>query len=523
MVAFFATAEGAPEDEANGSPAGDGEWETEENWTVDSQEVYENITILVNGNLTVDFGGKLTLRGVKMIMNCTEDLQYWIRVATGGELVVEDTDGDWTTTNDRSELRSWFQSARYTIQVDGAAKVTVMRSKVADLGDDLVVGLQIESDDVLFEHAVIEAFSSIFVDGVAPTFRSCRITGDLASSLYFLESGTVFESTVIINCYYGINAKGTPSPFLVGTDVANCFFPMTLEGADITMRGGLLESAPFGIDVTMSLASTITLLDVTFDQYNLNISGPGSTMFIRWTLSLRVTDQAYQPLVGASVEVNDTLGTTVFTGVTGSDGMVYIELLDQIVTNTTRESRNLHSVWVQKDRYHARVDFNVTTAMTREVSVLTNLPPFISVRSPLPGTRVVMGQVITFDASDTFDPNGDPMTFDWTTDIGDRLLYSGVEAIMVASLLLGESKVTLTVSDGQGGVNSTDIEVEVLQASLQTLTITESQFSASLEATYGGSGQVVFEEASYPQPYPPELIGIFLRVHASGDIILAGA
>ncbi len=521
MVAVLAAGEGGPEDEANGSPAGDGKWETEGNWTVDSAESYENLTLMVNGNLTVDFGGKLTLRGVKLIMNATLDLQYWIRVTTGGELLVEDTDGDWTTTNDRSEIRSWFQSARYTVQLDAGAKVTFLRSKLSDLGDDEVVGLQVNAEDVLFEHAVVEAFSSVFVEGVAPTFRSCRITGDLASSMYFLSSATRLESTTIINCYYGVSAFGKPSPVLVDTDVANCFLPLDLTQAEVTMRGGLLESSPFGKDVTLN-ESTATLVDVTFDEYNINISDLDSVLNVHWTLSLRVTDQAYQPLEGATVEVNDTRGTIVFTGVTGPNGTVDIELLDLIITNTTRETRNVHSIWVQKDRYHARVAFNVTFTMSREVSVLTNLAPFIHVKSPLPGTRVVMGQVIAFDASDTYDPNGDPMTFEWTTDIGDRLLYSGPEPVMEASLLLGEGEVRLTVSDGQGGVNSTTIEMVVLQASQQTFTVTESMFTGTLQATYGGSGTLVFEEATYPEPHPRELIGIFLRVRANGDLLLAG-
>jgi hypothetical protein len=529
MAALLVAGAGAPEDDGNGSPPGDGEFETDGNWTVESGEDlhYENLTLLINGNLTVDFGGKLTLKGVSLIMNCTQDLEFAIRIATGGELMVEDTDGDWTTTNDRSELRSWFQSARYTIQVDGGGKFTVLRSKVADMGDDVIVGLHIESDDVLFDRAVVEAFSSIFVEAAGPTFQSSRITGDLASSLYFDSSDAKFISTVIINCYYGVNARGTPSPQLVDTDVANCFFPLILEDADVTVRGGLLEAAPFGTDVTLSLGSVVTLVDVTFDQFNLNISDTASVLNVYWTLSLRVTDQAYQPLPGASVEANDSAGTTVFTGTTEADGMVHMELLDRIGTfdvglnATVFAVRNPHSVYVTKERYHARVGFNVTFTMTREVSVLTNLAPFISVRSPLPGTRVVMGQVIQFDASDTFDPNGDTMTFNWTTDIGDRLLYSGPDAVMESSLLLGESEVTLTVSDGQGGVNSTTIEVEVLQASQQTYIISETLYTANLVATFGGEGGVQFTKASYPQPYPRELIGIFMQVHVTGDTILA--
>ena len=523
MAAIVVAGAGAPEDEANGSPAGDGKWETEGNWTVEAGEdlVYENITLFINGNLTVEFGGKLTLRGVKLIMNCTEPLQYTLRITTGGEMVVEDVDGNRTTTNDRSELRSWYLSARYAIQVDGGGKMTVARSRIADIGDEGGVGMMIESDDVLFQGALVESFHSIFVDGAAPSFRQTRLTGDLESSLYFQNSAVTFEECVIINCYYGINALGRPSPQLIETDVANCFFPMILEDADVTMRGGLLEAAPYGTVMMLSDASKATLVDVTFDQYDLNFTDAGSNVFVRWTLSLRVTDQAYQPLEGATVEVNDTNGDTVFTGTTGADGVVDVELLDLVIANASRETRNLHSVWVEKDRYHARATFNVTFTVSHDVSVLTNLAPFISVRSPLPDTRVVMGQQLTFDASDTYDPNGDPMTFTWTTDIGNRQLYTGTDPVMTASLLLGESQVRLTVSDGQGGVNSTTIGVQVLQATQGTFSVTETYYSASLKATYGGTGSIVFEEASYPQPYARELIGIFLRVRGTGDVILA--
>ena len=89
-------AAGAPEDEGNGSPADDGVWETEGDWVVEDGEdlVYENLTLIVNGNLTVDFGGRLTLRGVKVTMNLTDDLQFWVRVRTGGEMLLSDMDGN---------------------------------------------------------------------------------------------------------------------------------------------------------------------------------------------------------------------------------------------------------------------------------------------------------------------------------------------------------------------------------------------------------------------------------------------
>jgi len=521
FIALVTSGAGAPGDEANGSPPGDGIWETESDWVVEDGEdlLYENLTVYVNGNITIDFGGKLTLRSVKMVMNCTEDLEFHIRVTTGGELVLTDIDGDPITTSDRTEVRSWYLSARYTIQIDGGAKMDVLQSRISDLGDDGVIGLNIESDDVLFDRSVMDSFSSMFVDGASPTFKDTRITGDLDSSLYFLNSGAVFEDSRVINCYYGINAKGTPSPSLTGTDVANCFFPMNLEQASVTMIGGLLEAAPYGTDIRLNQSSRLGLLDVTFNIGSVVFLDNTSKMDVSWTLDLRVTDQEYQPLENASVEVNDSLGMTVFSGVTGPSGTVSIELLDRIINATIVDFRNPHSVRVDKDKYHAFVLINVTSSMNREVTVMTNIAPIISVASPLPGIRVIMGQEIEFNAEATYDPNGDPMTFEWTTNIGDRLLYSGPDAVVFASLLLGESEVTLMVSDGEGGVNSTTIPVEVLQASQDKLTVTESQFIAQLNASYGGTGQIDFEEAVYPKPYPPELIGIFLKVHFTGDAI----
>jgi hypothetical protein len=514
---------GAPEDGGNGSPTGDGIWETDGDWDVEDGEdlLFENLTLHINGNITVKFGGRLTLRSVEMVMNCSEDLEFFIRVTTGGELVLTDSDSDFITTSDRTELKSWYASARYTIQVDGGAKVSVMYSRISDLGDIEAVGLEIDSDEVTFEWSVVDSFSSIFVDNAAPTFRDSRITGDLESSLYFLNSGAVFEDCQIINCYYGVNAKGNPSPTLRNTNVANCFFPLNLEGATMTMEGGLLESAPYGNDIRLNQSSSLTLVDVTYGTGTVAYLDNASSIEVWWTLTLRVTDQAYEPLEGATVEVNDSRKETVFKGATDGNGTVTIQVLDRIMNATVTDVRNPHGVFVEKDRYHGLVAINVTGTMNREVTLLTNLAPILSVSSPLPGTRVVMGQPLTLDASATYDPNGDPMTFEWTTNIGGRVLYSGVDPQVTSSLLLGESQITLTVTDGQGGVNSTTIPVVVLQASQQTLTITESQFLATLTASYGGTGSILFEEAVYPKPWPPGLIGIFMKVTPSGDALFA--
>jgi hypothetical protein len=512
-----------PADDGNGSPLGDGIWETDGNWTVtDGEDLnFENLTIIMNGNLTVEFGGKVTLKGIELVMNCSEDLQYYIRLRTNAALTLEDMDGDASTTDDGSNVRSWYASARYTLLVDNGATFNLLRSRMADMGSDVATGMELDSDDVLIEDSVLESWSSIFVDGSAPVFRRSRLTGNLASSLYFNYSAPLIEECVIINCYYGINARGGPGPTVFDTDVANCFLPLNLELTSATMRGGLLEASPFGTDLRLNQSSRAVLVDVEFDEANIDIVDEPSSLEVWWTLSLRVTDQGYNALEGAEVVVNDTHGELVVEDLTGPDGNLSMELMEFMANNESREDLNPYTFRVSKGKYHAVVSFNVTTTMSREVTVMTNLRPVVQIVSPQPGIRVVMGQTIVFDATPTFDPNGDTLTFNWTTNVADRPLYSGPDPVMTASLLLGETAVMLTVSDGEGGTNSTTISVQVLGASIVTKTLTKPQFIATLEATFGGDGQVLLEEGNVPPPHGPQLIGVFIWVHVSGDAILA--
>jgi len=58
-------------------------------WIVTGVEIYSNHEVFVlNGNLIVENGGNLTLKGVTLKMNCTYDGQYNITVKTGGAFYV---------------------------------------------------------------------------------------------------------------------------------------------------------------------------------------------------------------------------------------------------------------------------------------------------------------------------------------------------------------------------------------------------------------------------------------------------
>ena len=61
-------------------------------WIIANETYVGNETIIMNGNITIQNGGSLTLRNVTLIMNCTFDGEFQIEVLSGGSLYIYDND-----------------------------------------------------------------------------------------------------------------------------------------------------------------------------------------------------------------------------------------------------------------------------------------------------------------------------------------------------------------------------------------------------------------------------------------------
>jgi hypothetical protein len=161
-----------------------------DNWTVDSDAVYRNQTIIVNGNITVTNGYTLTLINVTIMMNCTLfNGQYHIDVQNGGSMRVLDYDWDNTTTNDASLItdspydldNASVNDYAYNFSVNWGGYLEVRNSSIHDCGwaslNDWQQGISVYGSNSLFDHVnILNRFKGIVVNSAANVvINQCNI------------------------------------------------------------------------------------------------------------------------------------------------------------------------------------------------------------------------------------------------------------------------------------------------------------------------------------------------------------
>ncbi len=100
-------------------------------------------------------------------------------------------------------------------------------------------------------------------------------------------------------------------------------------------------------------------------------------------------------------------------------------------------------------------------------TILPNNPPIAVISSPANGVTFLITDNINFNGSLSSDPNGDILTFEWSSSISGVL---GNTVTLNRQLAAGNHSISLKASDGKGGVNITSVSITVKQQKVLDVT-----------------------------------------------------
>jgi len=130
----------------------------------------------------------------------------------------------------------------------------------------------------------------------------------------------------------------------------------------------------------------------------------------------------------------------------------------------TYESGNVTHVYQNYGTYTAmfRATDNDGNAVTDSCKVRVHRAPIAIIASPEDGKTYMSDESITFDGSDSSDPDGTSLTYHWTSNIQGDI---GTDAEFSRTLHYGMHRIALTVTDADGASNSTYVTIIVQDAS----------------------------------------------------------
>lgn len=181
------------------------------------------------------------------------------------------------------------------------------------------------------------------------------------------------------------------------------------------------------------------------------------------------------PEDGAEIR-NQTSYTIKGTASDSDQGVQVVEInidngLDNWVTATGNESwsyewdisQEFGEYYITARAYDG-LTYSYDSITVEIINPSMNSPPIPVITSPQEGQQFETSDAIFFDGSNSTDPDGDPMTYDWSSNITG---YLGSGATLTSNLPAGKHKVTLQVSDSYY-VSSWYVNITVIEIPTET-------------------------------------------------------
>jgi|GEM_PF-3891623 len=189
------------------------------NWDINSGDICTPAgpTITLQGDLTINNGGNLTLSGVSLKMDATYIGQRTITVKAGGVL-------NLVSTSSVSSTNSLYQ---YRFLIEKGATATITDSSVSDCGfDDYPEdenGLYIASDSVTVSRSTFtKDMAGLYIKDASPKIDNSTFTSDQFGIFVSgaLAKPKIYNCHMNNNIYEGVRADGS-SPIIANSEMVS--------------------------------------------------------------------------------------------------------------------------------------------------------------------------------------------------------------------------------------------------------------------------------------------------------------
>ena len=406
--------------EQNPPPFGGGE--SKGDWIIEDGDdiLRENQEIRLEGNLTIEAGGKLTFKNVTLKMNCLKDGEFNIEVQDHGEFYIYDNDNNKATKYDASVFTTVNSEYEYIFTVREFAKMEMKFSEIHESGyTPGKEGLRIFSDDVIIDSNLIsENFYGIWCwhssgiiknniiknnteYGIYSKYENLLIQGNRISNnqrygitlrycdAYIINNLIEFNDGMGIYCYESsplisktvlFANKGTGIYIYKGyPEIESTTFDSNHNGTTVNYFGSNMSNCTFTnslyYDICLDDGSNLTIINTDFKKNKVYFDDDDSNLTVKWYLDVKVIDQYENPIYNANVRIKDNQnGFFDENYTTNSEGYVkLINLTEYVKNNKTETYYTPYNITVEKYGVLNSTDINldknkeITIILEREI------------------------------------------------------------------------------------------------------------------------------------------------------------
>jgi hypothetical protein len=322
-----------------------------EDWIISNETYRCNETIILNGNLTINQTGSLTLFNVTLKINSTYDGQYSIVVHGGGDLYVY-----------FSKIEAFNPNFHYNFQI--------WKPYLVYLYKDTYV--------TIFDTNITDTYGGIEIYGGNTTITNSRISHGKTDGIFIMGNlendinAIITENLISENDESGIKIISAPDLIITQNNVTNNSIGIELNNSNLKIVGGstLLN---YDKDIYVYNFSNPILLDVEFNRSHVNVT-KNSTLTVNWTLHLQTVDFGNICIPHAQTSVKDNNVCEIFNETSNEHGELgpieckeYLQSADQSYNNAT--FFNPHNISSYKNNFTGYLNLTINTTMTNIIII----------------------------------------------------------------------------------------------------------------------------------------------------------